>query len=39
MAGSPYQAVHRAVLRGAERLWHDLRFKDLYRSGKDFELT
>jgi membrane protein len=35
MAKSPY----RAVLLGAERLWHDLRFKDLYRSGKDFELT
>ena len=35
MARSPY----RAVLRGDERLWHDLRFKDLYRSGKEFELT
>ena len=34
-----YQAVHRAVLRGAERVWHDLRFKDLHRSGKEFELT
>ena len=34
MGGSPY----RAVLRGAERIWHDLRFKDLYRSGKEFEL-
>ena len=34
MGGSPY----RAVLRGAERVWHDLRFKDLYRSGKEFEL-
>src|ERR1700760_1324549 len=21
-----------------ERIWHDLRFKDLYQSGKDFEL-
>ncbi|HYZ53897.1 MAG TPA: hypothetical protein VE733_10440, partial [Streptosporangiaceae bacterium] len=29
---------YRAVLRGAERVWHDLRFKDLYRSGKEFEL-
>ena len=28
----------RAVLRGAERVWRDLRFKDLYRSGKEFEL-
>ncbi len=34
MGGSPY----RAVLRGAERVWHDLRFKDLYRSAKEFEL-
>ena len=34
MGGSPY----RAVLRGAERVWHDLRFKDLYQSGKEFEL-
>ncbi len=34
MGGSPY----RAVLRGAERVWHDVRFKDLYRSGKEFEL-
>jgi membrane protein len=34
MRGSPY----RAVLRGAERVWHDLRFKDLWRSGKAFEL-
>ena len=38
MGGSPYRAVYRAVLRGAERVWHDLRFKDLYRSGKEFEL-
>jgi membrane protein len=30
--------VRRAVLRGAELAWHDLRFKDLYRSGKEFEL-
>jgi membrane protein len=34
MGGNPY----RAVLRGAGRVWHDLRFKDLYRSGKEFEL-
>ena len=33
-----YRAVHRAVLRGAERVWYDLRFKDLHRSGKEFEL-
>ena len=34
-----YRAVHHAVLRGAERVWHDLRFKDLHRGGKEFELT
>jgi membrane protein len=34
----PYRAVRRAVLRGAERVWRDLRFKNLYRSGKEFEL-
>ena len=38
MGTSPGWAVHRAVLRGAERIWRDLRFKDLYRSGKEFEL-
>src|SRR5437763_5786107 len=38
MGGSPYRAVCRAVLRGAGRVWHDLRFKDLYESGKEFEL-
>jgi len=27
-----------AVLRVSERAWNDLRFKDLYRSGKRFEL-
>ncbi len=26
------------MLRGADRVWHDFRFKDLYRSGKEFEL-
>ena len=36
--GSPYRAVCRAVLRGAGRVWHDLRAGDLYRSGKEFEL-
>ncbi len=34
----PYRAVHHAVLRGAERFWHDLRLKDLHQSGKEFEL-
>jgi membrane protein len=38
MDTSPGRAMHRAVLRGAERVWRDLRFKDLYRSGKEFEL-
>jgi membrane protein len=31
------RAVHRPV-RGARQLRHDLQFKDLYRSGKEFEL-
>ena len=30
--------MRRAVLRVAELIGHDLRFKDLYRSGKEFEL-
>ncbi|HEY2075650.1 MAG TPA: hypothetical protein VGH53_04870 [Streptosporangiaceae bacterium] len=34
----PYRAVHRAVLRSAERVWHDLRAKDLHRSARQFEL-
>jgi membrane protein len=38
MGGSPRRAIHRAVLRSSARVWHDLRFKDLYRSGKEFEL-
>src|SRR6516162_3830306 len=38
MGESPYRAVHRAVLRNAERVWHDLRFKNLYQSGQEFEL-
>jgi membrane protein len=33
-----YRAVHRAVLRGADRVWYDLRLKDLHRCGKEFEL-
>ncbi|HEX3964448.1 MAG TPA: hypothetical protein VHZ03_48665 [Trebonia sp.] len=36
--GSPRRSVHRAVVRGAARTWHDLRFKELYRCGKEFEL-
>jgi membrane protein len=34
MGGRPY----RAVLRSAERIWRDLRLKNLYRSAKEFEL-
>jgi membrane protein len=34
MGRSPYHAV----LRSAERVWHNLRFKNLYRSSKEFEL-
>jgi membrane protein len=34
MGSSPW----RAVLRSAERVSHDLRLKDLYRRGKEFEL-
>jgi membrane protein len=32
------QIPYHAVLRGAGRVWHDLRFKDLHRDGKEFEL-
>ena len=32
------RSLYRAVLRGAGRARRDLRFKDLYRSGKEFEL-
>ena len=38
MGGSLYRPVRRAVLRGAGRVWHDLRVEDLYRSGQEFEL-
>jgi len=34
---SPRQAVHR-IVHPVERVWHNLRFRDLYRSGKEFEL-
>ncbi|HEX8009190.1 MAG TPA: hypothetical protein VF482_22505 [Trebonia sp.] len=39
IGGSLYRAVYRAVLRVIERFWHDLRFKDLHRNSKEFELT
>jgi membrane protein len=32
------QRPHRAVRQGAERVWRDFRVKDLYQSGKEFEL-
>jgi membrane protein len=32
------RAVHRAVHRSSDRIWHDLRIKDLYRSAREFEL-
>ena len=37
MGAGPCRAVRRAVLRSAGWVWRD-RVKDLYRSGKDFEL-
>ena len=36
--GDPFRAVHRVALRSGQRVWHDLRFKSLYQSGKEFEL-
>jgi membrane protein len=38
MGASPCRAVHRAVFRSGEWVWGDLRVKNLYRSGKEFEL-
>src|ERR1700729_692861 len=38
MGGSPFRAVRRAAHRIAGRVWHDFRFKGLYRSAKEFEL-
>ncbi len=38
MSKSPLRAVGRRVLQGAGSLWADLRLKDLYRGGKEFEL-
>ncbi len=39
MSQVQYRAVQNALIRVAEWIWHDLRFKDLHRSGKQFELT
>jgi membrane protein len=33
-----YLAVRRAVVRSAERVWHDFRMRELRRSAKEFEL-
>jgi membrane protein len=38
LSQSLHRAVHRAVRQGAGRVWRDLRLKDLYQSGKEFEL-
>jgi membrane protein len=32
------QVPYHALLQRGERVWHDLRFDDLHRSGKEFEL-
>jgi len=34
----PGQSGHSAVRRRAEQVWHDFRLRDLYESGKNFEL-
>jgi membrane protein len=33
------RGVRPVVLQGVKLTWHDLRFKDLYRNGREFELT
>ena len=38
MSQGPHGAVRHAVLRGIERVWSDLRVRELHRSGKEFEL-
>ena len=38
LSQSPHRAVLRAVRQGAGRAWRDFRFKDLYQSGREFEL-
>jgi membrane protein len=35
---SPHRVVHRVVRQGTELVWRDFRLKDLYQSGKEFEL-
>jgi membrane protein len=38
MSQIPYRGAYHAVLGGGKRVWHELRFKDLYRNGKEFGL-
>ena len=38
MSQGPHGAVRRAVLRGVDRVWSDLRVSELHRSGREFEL-
>lgn len=38
MTQIPYRGGRQALLGGAKRVWHDLRLKGLYSSGKEFEL-
>jgi hypothetical protein len=35
---NPGRVMRRAGLRSVDRVWRDLRVRDLYRSGKQFEL-
>src|SRR3984957_14391382 len=35
---NPGRVMHRAALRSVDLVWRGLRFRDLYRSGKEFEL-
>ncbi|HEV3290491.1 MAG TPA: hypothetical protein VG123_16010, partial [Streptosporangiaceae bacterium] len=39
LSQGPHRAVRRAVRQGAGRVWRDFRLKDLYHSGKEFELV
>jgi membrane protein len=38
MTRRPWRALQRLARRGVRRVWHHLRLKDLYESGKEFEL-
>jgi membrane protein len=38
MSQIPYWGAYHALIGGGKRVWRDLRFKDLYRNGKEFEL-